>query len=116
MKPGSSLVLAGVTLLCGVASAANNRADICDRRWLEESGPYVNRAEPDYPALLKYWKTQEKSCAGTVTYEARLALIHYYLDDYAEARRVLALIRDRKSPYYPVAEIVALTIDISEID
>jgi tetratricopeptide (TPR) repeat protein len=43
-------------------------------------------------------------------------LIHYYLDDYAEARRVLAGVHDRKSPYYYLSEFVAVTIDVTEID
>lgn len=111
------LLIGLLTLFAGGnALAAESRAQACDRQWLEESGPYVNRAVPDHAALLKYWLAQKKKCAGTVTYEARLGLIHYFLNDYAEARRVLGSVKDQRSPYYPLIEFVSLTIDLSEID
>jgi tetratricopeptide (TPR) repeat protein len=120
MKIPSSIVAVSLlciaSALCETASAADARADACEALWLDQSGLYVNRAVPDYQGLLNWWESKEKKCAGTVTYEARLAYTHIYLDHLAEARRILDGIKDKKSPYYYMVEWIGISADLFEID
>jgi tetratricopeptide (TPR) repeat protein len=83
--------------------------DLCEARWREKSGQFVNMEQPDYRGLLSYWEQQASDCSGTGAYEARLAAIYVQLNEHEQARAALAAARKHPAQYTNLIELVELT-------
>jgi tetratricopeptide (TPR) repeat protein len=107
--------LAAVVATCMVATmagASENRAAVCEQLWKQESAKAIHGgASPDFPQLLARWLSHGPQCAGTVAYEARLAIAYVAAGRPDEAREVLAPMRGIQSEYAHLVELAALQLD-----
>jgi tetratricopeptide (TPR) repeat protein len=83
--------------------------DLCEARWREKSGQFVNVEQPDYRGLLSFWEQQASDCSGTGAYEARLAAIYVQLNELERAHAALAAARKHPAQYTNLIELVELT-------
>lgn len=107
------------------AHASEKDAGWCEQEWLTQSALYVDQEVPDYRGLLTSWQQYAKPCGGTVAYEARLAIIYFYLNEPAQAEEELRGVASAKSEYRYLVEIaqaltagkkLALANDVAERD
>jgi tetratricopeptide (TPR) repeat protein len=98
-----------------VANAIEDRSMWCEHQWLILSAEFADREKADYPRLLSAWKELDSTCRGTVSYEARMALIYYYLDQIDGAKAAIKSVRDTKSDYTYLVELVSTLLDLKEL-
>lgn len=108
-------VFAAFGAACMVATmsgASESRGAVCEQLWKEESArAYHARPRPDYGQLLARWLSHREQCAGTVAYEARLAIAYVAAGKPGEARRVLASLRGARSEYAYLVDLASLQMD-----
>ncbi|MBI2381361.1 MAG: hypothetical protein HYV16_11470 [Gammaproteobacteria bacterium] len=97
-----------------MAETSQSKGQWCERQWLTESANFVDRDAPDYMGLLESWKKYREKCQGTVAYEARMALIYYFLDKPTRARDVLRSVENVGSEYDYLRDILAILTEYKE--
>jgi tetratricopeptide (TPR) repeat protein len=101
--------------MCMVATmsgASDSSGSVCEQLWKQESAKALHDGgRPDYEHLLARWLSHRQQCAGTVAYEARLAIAYVAAGKPDEARRVLSPLRGVGSEYAYLVDLAALQID-----
>lgn len=108
----ATLVTLLVTLnLSMTAHGKNVAAERCEQQWRLESAKATEQVPPDYLGLLQRWQKDEKQCAGTIAYEARLALAYVFVKQPDKAREVLKPLIKVRSDYSYLVDFSQLQID-----
>lgn len=97
------------------AEGESARAQWCEQQWelvTADPGPTI---QPSYKDMLARWQEYRGKCAGTVAYEARLAILYAQMGDSTKAREVLKGVEGKKSDYGYLVELASLQTELSEI-
>lgn len=106
-----------IALLSITVRANSQSAELCEKKWQLESSDTSNNGLPNYENLLEKWKSYHEVCNGTVTYEARLALIYVSLNKVSKARDILNSANSESSPKYGyLLDLTSLHADAVELD
>lgn len=107
--------LAAAVAACLVAtmtSAADGRGAACEELWKQESAKAIyGGARPDHEGLLARWLSHRLQCAGTVAWEARLAIAYVVAGKPEEARNALAGVQGVPSAYAHVVDLASLQVE-----
>ncbi len=68
---------------------ASTQGDWCEQQWEIVSGDPSEGLQPSYKDILARWQQYGGKCAGSVAYEARLAILYAQMNEPAKAREVL---------------------------
>jgi len=95
--------------------ASESVAGWCEQEWLAQSALFVGKDMPDYNGLLDRWMQYRGKCQGTVSYEARLAFIYYFLNQNDKAKDSLRSVEHKASPYSYMVDLAKIWIEASEL-
>ena len=114
----SARLIAGTLSFVSLFAAPAVRAETaawCEQQWevvTADPGPAL---QPSYKEMLARWQEYRGKCAGTIAYEARLAILYAQIGDSAKAREVLKGVEGKKSDYGYLVELASLQTELSEI-
>jgi tetratricopeptide (TPR) repeat protein len=102
-------------MVATIASASDDRAAACEEHWKQESAKTIHGgargARPDYEGLLARWLSQRQRCAGTVAWEARLAVAYVAAGKPDDARKVLSPLQGGASEYAYLVDLASLQVE-----
>ncbi len=99
-------------MVATTASASESKGAACEKLWRQESAQAVHGgARPEYEGLLARWLSHRPQFAGTVAWEARLAIAYVAAGKPDDARKVLAPLQGKSSEYAYLVDLASLQLD-----
>ncbi len=103
------------SMAASLVEAESTQGDWCEQQWEIVSGDPGEGLQPSYKDILARWQQYGGKCAGSVAYEARLAILYAQMNEPAKAREVLKKVAGKKSDYDHLVEIASLQTEMSEV-
>ncbi len=111
LRAAKTVTALSIAVVAMTTEARKSDAAWCERQWSIESANIARETPPDYSALLRRWQGHAPRCAGTVAYEARLAVIYLSLNQPDKAREILKPLAGSRSEYRHLVDFAALLVD-----
>lgn len=114
-KKLSSMFLILVSVSTMKSYATNISPAECAERWAEDSATIMSADNRSYEAMLASWQQREATCAGSVVYEARLAMLYSLLNQPEKSRDILKPYLKTTSRYAYLVDLALLQADEAEV-
>jgi len=87
----------------------------CEQQWEIVSAETGDGLQPPYKDVLARWQQYSGKCAGSVVYEARIALLYAQMGQTAKARETLRSVAGKTPEYDYLIEIASLQAELSDV-